>query len=233
MIERIVVPHDLTELSDRSFPALESLGLLDATVHVVHVLPRIDLSFPGVVWSADEDEPRRRHAHELLRDRLPESLRERAVVHVSVGDAGTRIVALAAEVGASLILMPSHGRSGMSRMLLGSVAEYVARFAQCPVIILPRSVDPRFELLDEKSPRPETKRADQVHHIANLLAERASGDRYLTAARVGLSPGEDPLWWSRRLEDELSDSGIDFVDLSFSFGDWPQPVLLSCRFARK
>jgi nucleotide-binding universal stress UspA family protein len=47
------------------------------------------------------------------------------------------ILAVADELGADLIVMASHGRSGVSRVLLGSVAERVLRHAKCPVLIVP------------------------------------------------------------------------------------------------
>jgi nucleotide-binding universal stress UspA family protein len=39
-------------------------------------------------------------------------------------------------IDAELIIVPSHGRSGFSRLLLGSVAERIVRLAKCPVLIL-------------------------------------------------------------------------------------------------
>ena len=47
------------------------------------------------------------------------------------------IVDVAKEINADLIVMASHGRSGVSRVLLGSVAERVLRHAPCPVLIVP------------------------------------------------------------------------------------------------
>ena len=42
----------------------------------------------------------------------------------------------AREQGAALIVMPSHGRTGLSHLLIGSVAERVVRYASCPVLVL-------------------------------------------------------------------------------------------------
>lgn len=53
-----------------------------------------------------------------------------------VGDPGTEIVDYAKRMGADLIVMSSHGRTGLKRILLGSVAERVARTAECPVMIV-------------------------------------------------------------------------------------------------
>jgi nucleotide-binding universal stress UspA family protein len=57
------------------------------------------------------------------------------LVHVRIGDPVTEILRLAEEIGASLILVGSHGRQGVQRMLLGSVSERVVREALCPVIV--------------------------------------------------------------------------------------------------
>lgn len=52
------------------------------------------------------------------------------------GDPGEAITHYAAREGAELIIMPSHGRTGVKRLILGSVTEYVLRRAQCPVLVL-------------------------------------------------------------------------------------------------
>ncbi|MFO0918783.1 MAG: universal stress protein [Planctomycetaceae bacterium] len=61
---------------------------------------------------------------------------------VSLGLPGPSIVDSASRHHADLIVMGSHGRCGLSRLLLGSVAEYVLRNASCPVLtIKPSTVD--------------------------------------------------------------------------------------------
>lgn len=57
------------------------------------------------------------------------------IVHVRIGDAVTQILGIAEEIGASLILIGSHGRKGVERVLLGSVSERVVREARCPVLV--------------------------------------------------------------------------------------------------
>jgi nucleotide-binding universal stress UspA family protein len=54
------------------------------------------------------------------------------------GDPAHEIVALAKRENAELIVMSSHGRTGISRALLGSVADVVVRHATCPVLVLKR-----------------------------------------------------------------------------------------------
>jgi universal stress protein A len=57
-----------------------------------------------------------------------------AQVVLSSNDPAQAIVDYAVECGADLIVLGTHGRSGVSRMLMGSVAERVVRTAPCPVL---------------------------------------------------------------------------------------------------
>ena len=56
-------------------------------------------------------------------------------VHARIGGASGEILQLAEEIGAELILVGSHGRTGVDRALLGSVSEKVVREAKCPVLV--------------------------------------------------------------------------------------------------
>lgn len=68
---------------------------------------------------------------------------------VLVGSAGPAIVETAKAVQADLIVMGTHGRSGLMRVLMGSVAEYVLRHAPCPVLaIKPKVADHLSHELD-------------------------------------------------------------------------------------
>ncbi|GIX03617.1 MAG: universal stress protein [Planctomycetaceae bacterium] len=53
---------------------------------------------------------------------------------VMAGEPGPAIVSLAGELSADLIVMGTHGRTGLMRLLMGSVAEWVLRHAPCPVL---------------------------------------------------------------------------------------------------
>jgi nucleotide-binding universal stress UspA family protein len=54
---------------------------------------------------------------------------------LTMGDPAGEIVRIAAEEGVDMIVLGTHGRSGISRMLMGSVAEGVVRRAPCPVLV--------------------------------------------------------------------------------------------------
>lgn len=55
---------------------------------------------------------------------------------IEVGEAGSVICGVAEEVGADVVVVGSHGRGFLSRVLLGSVSEYVVRHAPCPVLVV-------------------------------------------------------------------------------------------------
>jgi nucleotide-binding universal stress UspA family protein len=132
----VVVPVDF---SDQSIKAVDlALGLVEDTsgVHVVHVLPAISYVEPGVVWTAVDDNERRHHAELALKERLSGPQYQKVQLHVAIGDPGHGITELAAEQKADLIVLPSHGRTGLKRLLIGSVAERVVRLAHCPVLVL-------------------------------------------------------------------------------------------------
>lgn len=87
---------------------------------------------------ASHSEARRREAGEAV-EREVARLRASGVEaagRVMDGRADEAIVAAAEETGADLIVMGSHGRSGLKRILLGSVAERVIGQAECPVLVV-------------------------------------------------------------------------------------------------
>ncbi len=132
----VVVPVDFSE---QSFAALDrALEFVDAAhrVHLVHVLPAIDPAEPGVTWITVDDESRSRHAEQALLQRLSDAKQEGVDIAVRFGEPGHEIAEYASGIEADLIVMPSHGRTGIKRWLIGSVAERVVRLAHCPVLVL-------------------------------------------------------------------------------------------------
>jgi nucleotide-binding universal stress UspA family protein len=83
-------------------------------------------------------------------------------VQVRVGDPVEQLISVALESRANLLVIGTHGRRGLRRLVLGSVAERVARAAPCPVLIVrPRDVAameavPRPDPIDPNAPAQET-----------------------------------------------------------------------------
>jgi nucleotide-binding universal stress UspA family protein len=131
-----VVPVDF---SDDSFAAVDvALDVVQdpAEVYIVHILPEPSTMEPGVEWQLLDNENRRRHAEEAIRKRLSDSKYEKLQIEIDFGDPGYRIAEIAQRINAELIVTPSHGRTGLKRMLIGSVAERVLRLSHCPVLVL-------------------------------------------------------------------------------------------------
>lgn len=132
----VVVPVDF---SDESIAALDqALDLVSrpADIRIVYVLPLLEPAEPGVIWATIDNDSRRHHAEEALRERLSDPKYAGMQIHTALGDPGHEIAEFAEAQKAELIVLPSHGRTGITRLLLGSVAERVIRLAHCPVLVL-------------------------------------------------------------------------------------------------
>ena len=73
---------------------------------------------------------------DALCERRPDCKPPRIEIHTSMGDPATKIVELAADIDADLIVLATHGRRGLKHFLMGSVSEKVVRTAGCPVMVL-------------------------------------------------------------------------------------------------
>ena len=130
----IVVPYDFSDQALGAVKLGRELVADAASLYVIHVLPELTATEPGVIWSTIDDASRMAHAQEAMEERLGDF--PGAQLRVGFGDPGHMITDLATEVHADLIVIPSHGRTGVKRLLLGSVAERVVRLAHCPVLVL-------------------------------------------------------------------------------------------------
>lgn len=134
MYDRILVPTDGSTGS--AHVAMQAFDLADrygATVHVLHV---VDGSLRSVLGSDSATEALRepgRRAVETL-EQLARSDDLETVTALREGDPAEEILDCAGDVDADLIVMGTHGRSGIERRLIGSVAETVVRHAERPVM---------------------------------------------------------------------------------------------------
>ena len=119
---------------------LEIAGPLDMTVMLLHVLepmpPQVLEAAPHVI--IDDVEARRKEAEEYLAP-IAAALRSKGVDTswaIRRGRPADEILAAARESGADLIAMATHGRTGLGRLLFGSVAEAVLRHAPVPVFMI-------------------------------------------------------------------------------------------------
>jgi nucleotide-binding universal stress UspA family protein len=136
-IKTVLHPTDFSEPSGHAFRLACALARdYGARLVVTHVVPIPVYGTPEMgpmVPAPGIVEEEMRQALAELRPSDPAI----AVEHrLGIGDAAGEVVALAREVRADLIVMGTHGRGGVGRLLLGSVAEAVLRRAPCPVLTL-------------------------------------------------------------------------------------------------
>ena len=141
-VTRILVPTDFSETADAALAyAKELAAKLDASLHVLHVMsdPYAAAMYVPEVYAPPSPEAQARaleKTRERLRARLDEE--EEARFHgacaIVTGLTAKQIVTYAVEHGVDLIVMGTHGRRGVTHLLLGSVAEHVVRTAPCPVL---------------------------------------------------------------------------------------------------
>ncbi|MBI3048100.1 MAG: universal stress protein [Acidobacteria bacterium] len=139
---RILVPTDFSEPSDAALDCARLLQLrFGASIRLLHVLEDqlLEGPFGSEAFVAAPPETRAarlREARERLSHRVPAADYEsgRTTSEILFGPTANTISHYAADNGFDLIVMSTHGRTGLAHLLMGSVAERVVRSASCPVI---------------------------------------------------------------------------------------------------
>ncbi len=157
----VLVPTDFSDPANHALRyAIDEAALHHARVTLLHVLPPHTGTEVYYVTGAPVPGPQAgfdpvaggrlgaqppspstvvRHDHSeqaltQLHDLVPDASREMWEVEVAAGLPAETIVRVARERNADLIVMGTHGRTGLQHVLLGSVAEKVVRLAPCPVL---------------------------------------------------------------------------------------------------
>ena len=126
-VSQILFPTDFSAASEAARRvAVDMARETGATLHVVHVVPPVtDASLPAEQLTG-------------LAEDIGVGLR--VTTALLGGSAGREIVRYARERGIDLIVVGTHGRTGLSRAILGSVAESVVRLAPCLVLSVPAAL---------------------------------------------------------------------------------------------
>ena len=134
-----LVAHDLTDLSNAAAAEAASMAAAsDGRLMMLHVYPqpeRAPFERDGAETFALEEEKRStlRHIADKVRTQYPGLAVD---VEVLPGDPKTRILEEAERCGASHVVVGTHDRKGIARLVLGSVAEAVVHQANVPVIVV-------------------------------------------------------------------------------------------------
>jgi nucleotide-binding universal stress UspA family protein len=138
----ILVPYDFSDHSKKALAAAVDLGRrFDSNLHLLHVVTPPIVAYP-TMGTAAAPPP---NLLMEVREAAERSLNDVAAAiedppgtvkpHIATGGATADAIREAATtLGADLIVMGTHGRTGMARVFLGSVAERTLRLAPCPVL---------------------------------------------------------------------------------------------------
>jgi len=138
----VVVPWDFSEHSQEALSKAVGLVSDNSLIKVIHVSSYLDATEPGVVWGEVTEESVVKHCEEAFQKAVGSNEKYKGIGFTTqFGDPGSHITEYAETEDAELIVISSHGHTGLSRLLIGSVAERVVRLARCPVLVL-RKVSP-------------------------------------------------------------------------------------------
>ena len=194
MYDRILVPTDGSVGS--AHVALQAIDLAEtygATIHVLHV---VDESVRALVAGFGDEAAFEDRGREAV-ERVAKMARHHGIdveTAVESGDPAERIVDYADEIDADLIVLGTHGRSGVTRRLIGSVAENVVRQANPPVMTV--SLPETDVTVDDK---------DEAKDIARDALERDGIDAEISGVERQVS-----VWAVEAERDD--DSYLVYVD---------------------
>lgn len=130
----IVCPVDFSDASEKALDLASKLARANgAKMYIVHVEELASLVHPGLLGGLP---PVTMPSRQELNAVLPTATEVLFEHDLLIGDPAEKIVEFAEEKGADLIVMGTHGNTGMLRLLMGSVAEGVVRRSPIPVLTL-------------------------------------------------------------------------------------------------
>lgn len=134
--DQVLVPIDFSKEAVKALASTVEFVGEESTVHALHVLPRLEPTDPGVVWETVNQEARIENVEKTYQEQLNQPGFSKVQFHVEIGDPSSEIIDFAKSNNIDLIVIPSHGRTGLGRFFMGSVSERVVRFSHCPVLVL-------------------------------------------------------------------------------------------------
>src|SRR6266568_7478048 len=146
IVQHVLVPIDFSATADRALEyAIALAQQLQARLTLLHVLDltpvTMDEMTVGVVATyLEEQEIEAQHLLQASLERVQRAGLQGESLLVQ-GTPTQTIVDTAGEQGVDLILMGTHGRTGLAHVFLGSVAEHVVRQGPCPVLVVRRAPD--------------------------------------------------------------------------------------------
>ncbi len=153
---QIVVAYDFSPSSEQALQRAIEIAAR-APQHVLHIVAALEPHLRVNIF-AETEQPTynaAEHIQKQILEQVTSSFAGRATasevqffVHARIGKPAVEILDIAEEVGADLIIVGSHGKTGIQRLVLGSVSERVVREAGCAVMVVRPKAYAEVERLD-------------------------------------------------------------------------------------
>lgn len=132
---QVVVAYDFSPSAEQALARAVEVAIR-APQHVLHIVHALAETARHITYEEAD------RARELIVEHVTAAFEGRAApgaitfyVHTVIGKPAEEILELAREVGADLIFVGSHGKTGVERFMLGSISERIVREARCPVMV--------------------------------------------------------------------------------------------------
>ena len=131
----VLFPTDFSTASDAALSHAEALAKQSGAELLIMHVEEPPLAYGGGELYYGLPEPTSDRIQKMLADVRPKDPEVKFKHRLTMGDPAGEIVRIAGEEKADSIVLGTHGRTGLSRLLMGSVAEGVVRRAPCPVLV--------------------------------------------------------------------------------------------------
>lgn len=229
-MKRILCATDFSEASDEALRQADAIARArGAALGVCHVVPNLQAVHPlfpqdnaGSALQAADLEGRAAAALAERVTTVTGRAKDEVTLHVAVGAGYAEIIRVAERWSAELVVVGSHGRSGLKRLLLGSVASDVLRYAHAPVLVARSTVGARCvlaatDLSDASLPAVEAAAVEAARRklplvVAHVLEVDYSASLAALGSPFGVStyvPSADTLDMITTLAQAQIDAGLE------------------------
>ncbi len=141
-LQKILCPLDFSENSLEALKYATHTALReDATLYLIHIVDSRVYDYGGPIYEpvipakkSKIDPAAKDRLRDKLLEKVPKEIQDRVEMVISFGVPFVEIIRAARDYDVDLIVMGTQGRTGVSHILIGSVAERVVRKAPCPVL---------------------------------------------------------------------------------------------------
>jgi nucleotide-binding universal stress UspA family protein len=153
--KRLMVPLDGSEYAEKALPLAQQLALeWSAPLWLVRIVPNLPVSAPPYIRTGaiQYDYTKDKQAAQTYLDQIADRLSSEIHTQVHVGGVVDRLMEISAISTAMHVVMASHGRTALSRVILGSVADTLVQRLHCPIIVIPAFASGHLTDHDEVAP---------------------------------------------------------------------------------